>query len=169
MLVTSCNADTSEEGKETKAEKVETPATNSAAADTLANAIFEEAAKEKETLPAPDTICYVLVEGESNKNINAVRTIRVGDKITGELKYITFGEKPAVGQLAGTIKDGIITADWTFIRDNNFYKVPVAFKVTKTALLQKPTAVNDDGQPYVPEDGEYSYEFKRVGCEYYPE
>ena len=166
LLFTSCNAGTTE-GDKTKA--TEDFAASYVAEDTLADAIFEEAAKEKEKTPAPDTTCYVLTEGEGNRNVNAVRIVQIGDKITGELKYITFGEKPTAGQLAGTIKDGIITADWTFINDSKYFKVPVSFKVTKTALLQKPTAVNDEGQPYIPEDGEYSYEFQKVGCEYYPQ
>ncbi len=166
LLFTACNAGTTDNEHSAIKEDFEV---SNVAEDTLADAIFEEAAKEKEKAPTPDTTCYVLTEGEGNRNVNAVRIIQLGDKITGELKYITFGEKPAAGQLEGTIKDGIITADWTFINDSKYFKVPVSFKVTKKALLQKPTAVNDEGQPYIPEDGEYTYEFLKVGCEYYPE
>lgn len=116
-----------------------------------------------------DTFCYVMSDGENNENINAVKLIIKGDKVTGELKYITANEPPAVGQLNGTIKDGIITADWTFVKQSNYYKVPVAFKMTNKAIFQKPSAVNQDGQAYIPEEGEYSYEFPLVNCEYYPQ
>lgn len=116
----------------------------------------------------PDTFCYVISDGAGNQNINAVRLVIDGDKVTGELKYITENEPPAVGQLNGTIKDGIITADWSFVKQSNYYKIPVSFKMTKNAVFQKPSAVNADGQAYIPEDGEYSYEFPLVNCEFYP-
>lgn len=117
----------------------------------------------------PGTFCYVISDGENNQNINAVKLVIDGDNVTGELKYITAGEPPAAGKLNGTIKDGIITADWTFIKQTNYYKVPVAFKMTKDAVFQKPSAVNADGQAYIPEGGEYSYEFPLVDCAYYPQ
>ena len=165
LVFMSCNAGTGA-NTENKA-----GATNPEAnADTLANAVFEEAAKEEEKkAPPPDTFCYVATEGNNNEVINAVRLIIDSNKVTGELKYITQGEKPAKGQITGTIKNGIITADWTFIKETNYYKIPVAFKMTKTAIFQKPSAVNDKGEAYIPEDGEYSYEFPKVGCEYYPQ
>lgn len=115
-----------------------------------------------------DTFCYVISDGENNQNINAVKLVITGDKVTGELKYITANEPPAAGRLEGTIKDGIITADWSFVKQSNYYKIPVAFKMTKNAVFQKPSAVNADGQAYIPEEGEYSYEFPQVNCEYYP-
>ena len=68
LLFTSCNAGTTE-GDKTKA--TEDFAASYVAEDTLADAIFEEAAKEKEKTPAPDTTCYVLTEGEGNRNVNA--------------------------------------------------------------------------------------------------
>ncbi|MCB0696347.1 MAG: hypothetical protein KDC07_03215, partial [Chitinophagaceae bacterium] len=168
LMFTSCNAGEENHSKDTETNTEVTEAV-AEPKDTLADAIFEEAAKEEKTMPAPDTLCYVLTEGDENRNINAVRIIQQGDKVTGILKYLTFGEPPAQGDLNGTIKDGIITADWTFIKDKQFYKIPVSFKMTKNALLQKPTAVSKDGQPYIPEDGEYSYKFNRVSCEYFPE
>lgn len=116
-----------------------------------------------------DTFCYVIADGENNENINAVKLIINGDKVTGELKYITAGQPPAAGQLNGNIKDGIITADWTFVKQSNYYKIPVTFKMTGNAVFQKPSAVNAEGQAYIPEDGEYSYEFPLVNCEYYPQ
>lgn len=123
--------------------------------------------KDKKQAKA-DTFCYVLSDGENNENINAVKLVISGGKVTGELKYLTQGEPPAAGQLNGTIKNGIITADWTFVKQSNYYKVPVAFKMTNKAIFQKPSAVNQDGQAYIPEEGEYSYEFPLVNCEYYP-
>lgn len=165
LVFMSCNAGTVENGGKDEA----ATELKASPADTLANAIFEEASKEGEKkAPPPDTFCYVATEGEQNEIINAVRLIIDSNKVTGELKYITLGEKPAQGQLTGTIKNGIITADWTFIKEKNYYKIPVAFKMTKTSVLQKPSAVNDKGEAYIPEDGEYSYEFPKVGCEYYP-
>ena len=135
-----------------------------------AEEILPEAKGDKESKKEAkaDTFCYVISDGENNENINAVKLVIKGDKVTGELKYITANEPPASGQLNGTIKDGIITADWTFVKQSNYYKIPVAFKMTKNAVFQKPSAVNQDGQAYIPEDGEYSYEFPRVDCEYYP-
>ncbi len=125
--------------------------------------------KEDKKKSKADTFCYVISDGENNENINAIKLIINGDKVTGELKYITSDEPPAAGQLNGTIKDGIITADWTFVKQSNYYKIPVAFKMTSKSIFQKPSAVNADGQAYIPEEGEYSYEFPLVNCEYYPQ
>lgn len=125
--------------------------------------------KEDKKKSKTDTFCYVISDGENNENINAIKIIINGDKITGELKYITANEPPAAGQLNGTIKDGIITADWTFVKQSNYYKIPVAFKMTNKAIFQKPSAVNADGQAYIPEEGEFSYEFPLVNCAYYPQ
>lgn len=139
--------------------------------DTMADAILEDAAgggREDKKTPKADTFCYVISDGEANENINAVKLVITGDKVTGELKYITANEPPAAGKLEGTIKDGIITADWMFVKGGNFYKIPVAFKMTKNAVFQKPSAVNQDGQAYIPEEGEYEYEFPLVNCEFYP-
>lgn len=125
-------------------------------------------AKEDKKKAKADTFCYVISDGENNENINAIKLIINEDKVTGELKYITADEPPAAGQLNGTIKNGIITADWTFIKQNNYYKIPVAFKMASKSIFQKPSAVNADGQAYIPEEGDYSYEFPLVNCEYYP-
>lgn len=115
-----------------------------------------------------NTTCYIMTD--EKKNVNAVRIKRLANnKISGELKYITFGQPAAAGQLEGTINGNIITADWTFIKnDTNFYRVPVSFKLTKDALYQKPSAVGKDGKAYIPKDAKYSYEFKKVECKYYP-
>lgn len=148
--------------------------------DTLADAIFNEAAQETPTAPAPkpkatmpklDTLCYIMTEGENNKNINAVRIILLpDDNIIGELKYITKGQPPAEGALEGSIKHNIIKANWTFIKnDTNYYQVPVEFKLAKDAIYQKPSALDDQGKPYVPKDGEYSFKFDKTDCKYYPE
>lgn len=123
--------------------------------------------KKQATVALPDTTCYVFQEPES-KNINAVRLIVSGNKVTGELKYITLGEPASGGKIEGTIKDDIILADWTYIKSGGYYKIPVAFKVTKNAVYQKATAINADGQPYIPEEGEYKYEFPKVSCEFFP-
>ncbi|HEY9178468.1 MAG TPA: hypothetical protein VIN07_12290 [Flavipsychrobacter sp.] len=125
--------------------------------------------KENKKKAKADTFCYVISDGENNENINAIKLIVNGDNVAGELKYITANEPPAAGKLDGTIKDGIITANWTFVKQGNYYKIPVAFKMTKSAVFQKPSAVNADGQAYIPEEGEYSYEFPLVDCEYYPQ
>lgn len=160
-----CNAHTTEDNSINN----ETPS-----ADVIENTVTEEILpeakgdKDRKKEAKADTFCYVISDGENNENINAVKLVIKGDKVTGELKYITANEPPAAGQLNGTIKDGIITADWTFVKQSNYYKIPVAFKMTKNAVFQKPSAVNQDGQAYIPEDGEYSYEFPRVDCEYYP-
>ena len=166
LVFMSCNAGTVENGgKDEDATEITAPP-----ADTLADAVYEAAKEGEKKAPPPDTFCYVATEGEHNEVINAVRLIiDNNNKVTGELKYITQGEKPAQGQIIGTIKNGIITADWTFIKEKNYYKIPVAFKMTKTSVLQKPSAVNDKGEAYIPEDGDYSYEFPKVGCEYYPQ
>lgn len=125
--------------------------------------------KEDKKKSKADTFCYVISDGENNENINAIKLIINGDKVSGELKYITADEPPAAGQLSGTIKDGIITADWTFVKQSNYYKIPVAFKMGNKSIFQKPSAVNQDGQAYIPEEGDYSYEFPLVSCEYYPQ
>lgn len=135
--------------------------------DTLANAVLTGAGKEDKKAVKVDTFCYIATT-EDNSSINAVRFVIAGDKVTGELKYIINGEKPAEGKLIGTIKNNIITADWTFIKDQNYYKVPVAFKISPTKAMQKPSAVNEKGGAYIPEEGDYTYEFPRANCEYFP-
>lgn len=163
LVCFACNVDSSEKSTNTDNSIVDTQQTTESTIDA--------ASAQKEEEVVADTFCYVLTEGEKNKNINAARIVFLPkNKITGELKYITQGQPAAAGKLNGTIKDNIITADWTFIKnDTNFYSVPVAFKVTKNAIYQKPPKVDDKGKPYIPEDGEYSFEFKKVGCEYYPQ
>lgn len=138
-----------------------------AGTDTLANALIEDAGKDDKKAVKADTFCYIATSPD-NSSINAVRFVIAGDKVSGELKYIINGEKPAEGKLIGTIKNNIITADWTFIKDQNFYKVPVAFKISPAKAMQKPSAVNEKGEAYIPEEGDYTYEFPRASCEYFP-
>lgn len=159
-----CNANTSGETAKSDSETYTNGSTETLLATEDAPGNKEDKKKSK-----ADTFCYIISDGENNENINAVKLIIIGDKVAGELKYITADEPPAAGKLDGTIKDGIITADWTFIKQGNYYKIPVAFKMTKNAVFQKPSAVNADGQAYIPEEGEYSYEFPLVNCEYYPQ
>lgn len=140
--------------------------------DTLADAVITQALEAaNEPIPEPtgpiaDTFCYVAVQG---KNTNAIKLIIAGDKVTGELRYLVEGEKPADGDLIGTLKDDVVTADWTYIKGVEYYKVPVQFKITNKAAIQKPTAVDDKGVPYIPEDADYVYEFPLVDCSKYPE
>lgn len=186
LIFSSCGAE--QEEKETTTNVTTAPADTTTqteeprpAKDTLADAVIKEVKEViKETPqpqvqptspPPPDTFCYILTEGENNKNINAVRlVIYPNNKIKGQLKYISKGKAPATGDLNGTIKNDIITADWTYIKDDtNFYSIPVAFKRTHNALLQKPTAVDENKKPYIPEDGEYRFKFKLTDCEYFPQ
>lgn len=111
--------------------------------------------------------CYVLKD-ESQGVVNALRFTRSGNSIKGELKYIIGDEKPMVGDLTGVIKGDIITADWSYTKDGKYFKVPVAFKLTQTSAWQKPSAVDDKGVPYVPEDADYMFEFPKVDCSTYP-
>lgn len=188
VLITACN-ETEEQPSDTKTVNTSSPAeqvTPTAAEvpqkDTLADAVLKEAAKEEPTVQAPatqkvktiklDTFCYVMREGDNNKNVNAVKLIirPTDNKLIGELVYMVPGEPVARGALEGSINNNIIKANWTFIKnDTNWYRVPVEFKRTGNAVLQKPSAIDENGQPYVPEDGEYSFQFDLVDCKFFPE
>lgn len=165
FTVTSCGADTPEKVTETKETVV------AEERDTLADAVITQAL-EAASSPAPepagpvaDTFCYVAVQG---KNTNAIKLIIAGDKVTGELRYLVEGEQPADGDLIGTLKDNVISADWTYVKGVDYYKVPVQFKMTDKSVVQKPTAVDEKGVPYIPEDAEFVYEFPQVDCSKYP-
>lgn len=171
---TTGKSDTNTVQQETTEQPVAAPAERTPAPtrDTLADAFFKEVAREKPTLPDPDTLCFMMTEGANNEYTNAVKLILLQDKRTvlGELKYLTKGEPPATGNIKGTIRNNIITADWTFIKqDSLFYSVPVAFKLVKNAILQKPSALDSAGKPYIPKDGEYNFKFDKIDCSKYPE
>lgn len=133
---------------------------------------YQQATQQQLTVPNPDTFCYMMSEGENKENTNAIKLIIMpdGKTIAGELLYLAKGQPPAAGKLKGTVKDKIVTADWTFIKqDTLFYSVPVAFKMTDNAIYQKPSALDNEGTPYLPKDGEYSYKFNKVDCSKYPD
>lgn len=125
------------------------------------------AAKKPVSVPAPQTTCYMSSE-DGGKHRNLARIIIDGSKVSGELRYLSEGEKPAEGTLSGTIKDGIITADWIFVKDGGYLKVPVSLKVTSASLWQKRSAVNEKGEPYIPEDAKFEFEFPKIDCKDYP-
>lgn len=169
LVFISCSAEpkqTDNSNATTIAANTEVVVTNTGT-DTLANAVLSDAGKEDEKVVKADTFCYIATS-EDNSSINAVRFVIAGDKVSGELKYIINGEQPAEGKLIGTIKNNIITADWTFVKDKGYYKVPVAFKISPTKAMQKPSAVNEKGEAYIPEEGDYTYEFPRADCKYFP-
>lgn len=135
-----------------------------------ANAQSKRAVKQVKkpvTNTVVDTMCYMSVE-DGGKTKNSVRLAISGSKVDGELRYFTEGEKTAEGVIEGTIKDNIITADWIFKKDGEYLKIPVSLKVTPTAVWQKPSAVNEKGEGYIPDDAEFLYEFPKIDCRDYP-
>lgn len=123
---------------------------------------INKAAPAPTTPQKKTTLCYMRVEGEKNTDTNYV-SLEIADTVVTGKYVITYQGGRTYGDLKGSIKGNIVTANWNFVNGREYYSIPVAFKIDRSAILQKPTAVMN-GKAYIPEDGDYNVEYKKVDC-----
>lgn len=106
--------------------------------------------------------CYMRVEKNLDTSIIVLNIDR--DNVTGEIIYSTKDTSGSLGKMKGTKEQNVITADWFMQQGDKYYKIPVAFKLEDSILWQKPTSVDDSGNAYVPDYGQFNTRFDEVSC-----
>ena len=95
--------------------------------------------KEPEETVLNNTYCFVSSYGvdPAYQDTTAVKLTVIGDEITGTYNWIPAGKDSARGTLAGTIKNGIITAVYDYMIEGSSQKEEMIFKMEVNQLLVK--------------------------------
>lgn len=123
-----------------------------------------ERAKEGKT--KTDTLCFLRADGQDTA---VVRFIISEQYVTGEIKYLPWQKDARVGSTKGIIEDNVITAEWACTQEGMTFTVPVRFKINSNSVLQQENKTNETGEEYLPEDQQFTIEYKKMDCSDFPE
>ena len=115
-----------------------------------------------------DTLCYLMTEGLKNQDTNAIKLYITGDNVMGDLMYLPYEKDASIGVLNGKKTGDTVNATWSYMQEGGSYSLPVAFLIKGNSIFQNPPAVNEKGEPYLPADAPFQYEFRAVDCNVIP-
>ncbi len=114
----------------------------------------------------PKTTCYFRSSGQDT---TAIRMTISGNEVTGELKYLPWQKDPRVGNIAGHLKDDVVTVDWNCTQEGMEFTVPVCIKLKNGKAMMQQNDINEQGEEFVPEKRNYSIEYAKMDCSIFPE
>ena len=103
---------------------------------------------EETVITTPATLelgCYTFDDGKSTVMLEIIDNT---SEVKGTLNYLLFEKDGNTGTISGSVKDGILLANYTFQSEGSETTRQVAFKIEDDKLMEGYGDMNDDGTTF---------------------
>ncbi|MDR6337935.1 hypothetical protein HNQ91_000957 [Filimonas zeae] len=135
------------------------------------NRVLNDSASTSRTDTANDSmsVCFQRYAGPLRQDTFTVHLVIREGRVNGELVEMPFEKDARRGTLAGTMKDSIITATWSYMQEGQQDTLPVVFKIKDGNLLQQPYVYDGKtGRETLKDTSAFSQEFVPFDCRKIP-
>ncbi|MBC8032721.1 MAG: hypothetical protein H7Y03_01140, partial [Chitinophagaceae bacterium] len=109
--------------------------------------------------------CYQLVTGSRQKDTAFIRLTVDGTDVTGTFSTSIYEKDTRKGTYAGTMRDSIVRAVWSFTQEGIKDSLPIEFKVEGNSVVQKRFSYDSKtGREFIADTSTYRDRFQQVAC-----
>lgn len=131
--------------------------------DTPEDVLFENG--NVSTVPAADTMCYMLTQGKENQDTQVAKIVITGNVVEGKLMYMPAEKDWRFGNIKGEKNADILNLQWTFVQEGIKDSTTVIMKMTGNQLFQKSTSYNPEtGKEFIADTSQFSVSYQKVDC-----
>lgn len=119
--------------------------------------------------PSPssqETYCFQGISGSGNRDTTTVRMDLRGTELSGTMEVVLHEKDRRNGRFKGTIDpDSVIRAEYRFMQEGMQDTIPIQFRLTPDALMQRRAAYDPaSGREYPDSASAFGSPLSRVPC-----